>query len=228
VDAADESQPSDAACALIDAPAPPVHGGGACSLDASSCSPGNESAFSAGAPPPPVSATPYPGLCTSQQIGSLYQSCIGSSATTSACNSFVASNGACSNCVLTAATASKWGPLVLVNDSFLINIGECIALVEPCNAACAAAYVDLNECQIAACTTGPGCDDAGAPAILACTNEAVTCTSCSGFAGAAAACESAMKADPADHPAATACGITATTSSATIQAIATAMCGSPP
>jgi hypothetical protein len=224
VDATNAEASTDAACVPVDVAAPPVHGGAACLIDASVCNPGNETAFLPAALPPPVSATPYPGLCTTQQISSFYNDCIGTTASSAACNAFVAASQTCFGCLFTPSTASKWGALVGVNGTFsyLVNNSACIELIEPCNQECANAVADLLECEIDACTSGVGCQDAGS-SVLACVDEATTCTACSGYAATVAACGAAL----VGHPAASACGFGAS-QQAQLQAIATVLCGPSP
>ena len=205
-------------------PSPPIHGGTACVADAGTCSPGDMTLFNAGWIPPANAA--YPGKCTNGQITEFYNSCI----TPGPCSTFIAQNSTCFSCLDTTITASAWGPLVVARNgaSFLLNFGGCLSRVEPCNQGCAQAIEDQLECIIDSCETGAGCADAGLTDILACHNQAPTCSACTGYTDSVNACVSEMNNDGSLHPALTACSLSGSSLQANYTAVATVMCGPHP
>ena len=59
----------------------------------------------------------------------------------------------------------------------LIDVGGCIALVDPCQMPCAAAWEAKQECELASCTSVcPVTNNATGMAYLACTEAADTCS----------------------------------------------------
>ena len=123
------------------------------------CGPGSTVGFTATAPTP---ATPI-NSCTSQQLQAVYDGCLGPSSSGTACN---ATDTACYNCIFNGTIANPglpWGPLVAADDMIVnLNIGGCLQLLEPCNAACAKALNEDLQCEQKACGTNcPITNDAG-------------------------------------------------------------------
>jgi hypothetical protein len=169
-DAAIDGDAGDADDAGVDS------GGGVCAPPPpGTCGPGDVSTFQPTWHPPTGA---HQGLCTSTQISAYYTACLDPNATTSTCQSFQLSNAACAACISTDDTASSYGPLInKANVGIVtINVGGCIALLEPCNLECAQAYMANDECTESSCA--PNCqvfDQLSFDDYIACTQTADTC-----------------------------------------------------
>jgi malic enzyme len=112
----------------------------------------------------------------------------------------------------------------------LVNLGACVTLAEPCNAACGEAVQADRLCSFAACdpTQGPCLvtSTASLAAFNACESEAdTTCGACSGFGNAATQCLDALVADSSKHAAATLCGLGSSDFNSRYTAVASFLCG---
>jgi hypothetical protein len=104
------------------------------------------------------------------------------------CSAFLSdpANEACEACMLTADTSEFYGPIIVYTDYSLLNIGGCIAVVDPCQEACAEAVESNEVCPASACV--PACpNNASAAEIASCSDVARTC-SCLAEATRTAAC----------------------------------------
>jgi hypothetical protein len=158
-------------------------------------------------------------VCTATQIAGYYTQCQSSTATTTGCSAWDSANTACHSCLYSTYTASRWGALVAgPSGNAYVNVGGCIALAEPCNAACGQALAAVEGCDDVACGT---CASA---TYNACLSSADTCGACLGF-DTASACRSSLMSS--EHPAFADCWGSAT--SPTFQQlytnVATFMCG---
>jgi len=210
---ADESAPeagddaSDAgACVPVPVqPPPPAHGGPACPSDASACSPKDVTSFTqAWVPPNP----PHANACTTNQLAQAYTMCFNTT-DGATCSSWAASNVACWECLSSSPSASRYGAGIDLGPFFLVNTPGCIALAEPCNQPCAAAFQAYVFCDsVAACDPlTPPCavTTTSSTAYDNCTLAANSC-GCSAY-NAAAQCFNSLLADPGKHPAVAICGI---------------------
>jgi hypothetical protein len=124
------------------------------------CGPANVATFVPTTPPTTGAAQ---GLCTTAQIQSIYNGCLGSSGSDAACTTAFNAATNCYNCIFTKQSDAKWGPVVTTTNGLAnLNVGGCIDLLEPCNATCAATFENDLECEQKSCSTNcPITADAG-------------------------------------------------------------------
>ena len=140
----------------------PIDAGTCPSPTNNSCNPANVSAFTPAMTPP---TGMYQDLCTQSQLTTLYNDCFGTNASASKCTNFQngSSTAACYSCVITNETDPAWGPIVQTpNGIDEVNIGGCIALLEPCNVACATAVETAFQCEVDACDNNCAFDSVNA------------------------------------------------------------------
>lgn len=122
------------------------------------CTPGPVDLKSFGRHPTPAHT------CSPGQLSTLVVACLGSSSTTSTCDAAQGSitEKSCVDCIYTPATASAWGPTLLVSPPGatnlfvpLPNFGGCIAQTDtsPAGQKCALDFQELQECEVAACVS---------------------------------------------------------------------------
>ena len=104
---------------------------------------------------PPV--TPNPNACSATQVQQLYDGCLGSSASSTACNAFLnnAANATCSKCMISKyGTDTSYGALIQIGGVDYANVSGCIAIVTGDNSStgCGAKAEAVIECENAACT----------------------------------------------------------------------------
>jgi hypothetical protein len=105
-------------------------------------------------PPNMPSAT----ACTDVQVAGYYTDCLGSTATSAACNAFTSATGNknCITCLSSVAyTSSTYGALVAYGGVDYANTGGCIAieLNDYTATGCGAKNEAVAECEYAACAT---------------------------------------------------------------------------
>jgi hypothetical protein len=122
---------------------------------------------------------PRQAACTDAQITTYVTACI--DGTPQACSAFLggAGNAGCGACITdqttTAAPASVSFPLQPPSLISGPNFGGCIALLEPCNLACAESVFLWTQCEALSCT--PTCSGAGTSSgeITGCITAAGAC-----------------------------------------------------
>ena len=136
------------------------------------------------------------GACTPAQVTALLDGCLGPASTMASCSTFASSDGglACENCMITQLASGTYGTLFQDGDVLFLNIGGCIALVDPCNQACAQAEEAAELCNVASCTAvclpaNPTTADLNA--FNGCTQASDTC-SCNGYNNARTECADAL------------------------------------
>ncbi len=139
------------------------------------CGPGSLTGFVATAPPPTAM---HQGVCSTAQAQAVYDGCLGPASTNVTCTAAANANGACYACVFTQETAAVWGPLVTTAGGVAnLNVGGCLTLLEPCNAACAATLEMDLQCEDRAC--GANCpitsDPASSTAYSGCSSTIDSC-----------------------------------------------------
>ena len=111
-------------------------------------------------PPPYHHGQPaQAAACTSALLHDFYASCLGPSASTSACDDNWGSgqdvpdiaHANCEQCLVTASSSPTWGPVVNYGPTVSINVSGCIELLDPSSETCAAAVQDADECEHQAC-----------------------------------------------------------------------------
>ncbi len=219
-DAGPEAEGGDAGtCVVVATTPPPTTGAAACPSDTGGCYPHDMSSWSPSWHPPFGARQ---GACTDQQIADYYDACRGPTWTQAACTAFGQNlqNATCLTCMETPVYAAHYGVVVLEMQTNWVNVAGCIALVEPCNTACAQAIDAVAQCWTAACE--PYCQQATNAELQQCEQSSVnSCATCEGFF-VDAPCITQLMA--ADHPASTLCGLTQS-GGAEFSAIAKTICG---
>lgn len=183
------------ACPVMDAALPPDAGAreGGPATDASpavTCSPVDLPNF----PPAWIPPSPQADVCTSGQAAMVF-TCLTSNST--ACQDFVADAGntPCIGCMVSANTASTFGPVEqIAGGVFVLNIGGCVALADPCLMQCAEIYQEWTTCHVLACASCPL--ENGLGPFEACTMVADTCA-CAPLAAQLNTCITAILESPA-------------------------------
>lgn len=163
-DAANLSQ--DAASLLTDANLPP-------------CPPAPVPSFKPAWKPPSAAKS---GACTTLQMSTFFDACLGPSSTTAGCAAYAQANAACAACLQSNDTDPQYGPVIWhANHAYYTtNIAGCIADVQADGGTggCGAAYQAVVQCKQTACSA---CLTAQTPdfnRFAACENQAGTeCTS---------------------------------------------------
>jgi hypothetical protein len=173
----------------------PADGGAspACPADGSaSCAPQPASGYMPGYVPP----RPTLSVCTAAQISTFTGNCF-NDGDAGTCATFEddAKNATCISCLISPGLTSEkeWGPILTVTGLSELNIGGCVALLDPCQTACAAAIEEQTECQTYACG---GCLPMGDTIFDDCVDEAVTCL-CKGVSKAYESCQTELVGSPA-------------------------------
>ena len=119
------------------------------------------------------------GACSSAQIATYYDACLGPASNTGGCAAFAANsadNQTCASCLGTNDTATQYGPVVW-HDNLLFyttNIAGCIAdkQGDTSDTGCGAAYQAVVTCKQQACTTCLSAQNPDFTRYTACENEA--------------------------------------------------------
>jgi hypothetical protein len=118
------------------------------------------------------------GACTTAQIDAFYAACVGPNRTDSMCSAYERdqATAACYGCIVSDIASPKLGPVVIFavdGGGFItdLNVGGCIAALDPCNEACGRAVQRYVLCKFAACPAQ--CFPASA--LAACAAQAATC-----------------------------------------------------
>jgi hypothetical protein len=102
---------------------------------------------------PPVASKS--GACTSAQISSFFDACLGPASTPANCTTYTQANGSCASCLQADDTAAQYGPVIWHASRlfYTTNIAGCIANVQADGGAagCGAAYQAVVECKQTAC-----------------------------------------------------------------------------
>lgn len=119
--------------------------------DASACRPGDVETYQPGAYHRAAGA--WQGVCSSAQMTTFYDMCLGPQKSKVECDAFVsgATTGPCAACILTPEGASHDGPLINHGGFLTANIAGCIELTDSSGLSCAKALQALGGCELAAC-----------------------------------------------------------------------------
>jgi hypothetical protein len=178
-------------CLLPDGSSCAVSSSDSCGLTSGACLPAPVDTSKLSWVPP----RPRMAACTSAELDAYVAACYGG--TVAQCDAFrnAPGNATCAVCLTvsnpTAAAASVSFP---IGESFLgtPNYGGCIALVDPCNEACAQDVFKWTQCQAVSCYDSCSADrDAGPTERAMCTDSAQYCP-CYGYASAGGACFQAL------------------------------------
>jgi hypothetical protein len=166
--------------------------------DASSCHPGDVQTYVPTAYRP--ASAPSQGACrvtgTVDPFQQLFAYCLGPRATQLDCMMFAQTSPDCSSCLLTASTASRYGPLIGFGGFIVPNVAGCLELVGALHPGidsgidssilpCARAVQYLGGCELAACEANcPVSDPASLGAYDICANDADK-SGCESYAAAA-------------------------------------------
>jgi hypothetical protein len=143
----------------------------------------------------PVAVTPVVDqACTPEQANEYYADCVAAGATQATCIAFMMGTNApsCASCLLSyyggttghtpnpppASAVSPWGPLIMVNDLVVLNVGACVALADPSNAGiyCGTALNNVLECEYTACAANCPIDGPSSSEYLAQVDAYESCT----------------------------------------------------
>jgi hypothetical protein len=102
--------------------------------------------------------------CTSALVADFYASCLGPTASGSACDQNWGcgddggciedvAHATCQRCLVTPSTNPTWGPIVDYGATVSVNVAGCIELLDPANTACATSVQQADECEHEACDT---------------------------------------------------------------------------
>ena len=117
--------------------------------------------------------------CTATEISDLYDSCFGRAQTMTSCGAWMTANPGCQACVYSSSTDTVYGPVITDAMTSLqtMNLGGCVALLEPCNFECAHGMQAAEQCFQKAC--GSSCPPVTSQAtynqVVACETSAATC-----------------------------------------------------
>lgn len=165
-----------------------MFGGGA---DAGTCAPGSVATYQPGSYHP--ASGQWQGACVPDANGDpitgFYDSCLGSGATSEHCSAFRATYAACVACLLTPASADKYGPLIDDGDFVTANVAGCIELAgdqpDASQLFCASAVQALAGCEMAACQANCAVHDSASLAAYQSCATAADSGGCATFSEAA-------------------------------------------
>ncbi len=149
--------------------------GPACPASDASCAPKPASGFTATFVPP----VPRSSSCTKTQINTFTGNCFTpTDAGQGACSAFEmdSANDTCLQCLLgsSSTSGSTFGPVLSTPEGVSeLDIGGCIALLDPCQMGCASAVEAQTQCIEYACG---GCATMGQTIFESCISTAQTCT----------------------------------------------------
>ncbi|CAN5611383.1 hypothetical protein BH09MYX1_BH09MYX1_44470 [soil metagenome] len=115
------------------------------------CKPGDVSAFK---PEWILPNDVQPGACSTTELTDYYAKCYdNTTSNTTACTAFGKASAACTKCMVSVSTATKYGALISTTGVVNANIGGCIALKDGDKSAtgCGAKYQAAYQCGLAAC-----------------------------------------------------------------------------
>jgi hypothetical protein len=93
-----------------------------------------------------------PSACTAQDLSDYDGACLNNATRTqAACTAFATSRATCLACLESKYTDMTWGPLVSYSGVVNLNLGGCVAIVDPAGAACAQKVQDYDQCVHTAC-----------------------------------------------------------------------------
>ena len=154
--------PGDAASLLTDANEPP-------------CPPAPVTSFAPAWKPPGASKS---GACTTTQISTFFDACLGPSSNANGCAAFSQANTSCVSCLQSDDTSAQYGPVVWHSSRlyYTTNIAGCIADVQADAGAsgCAAAYQAVVQCKESACSSCLSAQNPDFTRYSACENQAGT------------------------------------------------------
>src|SRR5262249_41439522 len=127
---------------------------------------------------------------SAQLIADFYTQCLDVNATQQTCSPWNQNadqaHKTCEQCLVTTAPAQKWGALVVYKGNVDVNVGGCIAVLDPNNVGCAQNVEAKNACDHAACdSVCPVTDNASYQLWQQCVSSADVSCGCQKFAVAA-------------------------------------------
>ena len=168
--------------------------------DAGSCQPGSVATFQPGTHHP--ASGQWQGACVPDASGDpvtgFYDSCLGASATSQHCSAFRETYAACVACLLTPASADRYGPLIDNGDFVTANVAGCIEIAgdqpDASQLFCAGAVQALAGCEMAACQANCAVHDAASLAAYESCATAADGGGCATFSSAASCADADMDA----------------------------------
>ncbi len=139
-------------------------------------------------PPAPVPASFKPqwkppvglrsGACTTAQISTFFDACLGASSNASGCAAFVQANATCSTCLQSDEADPQYGPVIwhASRTYYTTNIAGCIADEQPDAGldGCGPAYQAVIQCKETACSACLSAQDPDFTRYATCENQAGT------------------------------------------------------
>jgi hypothetical protein len=175
-------------------------GGSFGSPDANACQPGIVATFQPGTYHP--ASGQWQGACVPDASGDpitgFYDSCLGANATSPHCSAFRETYTACVACLLTPASADRYGPLIDNGDFVTANVAGCIELAgdqpDASQLFCAGAVQALAGCETAACQANCAVHDAASLAAYESCATASDSGGCATFSAAASCADADIDA----------------------------------
>jgi hypothetical protein len=138
------------------------------------CAPVNIAGYTPSALVPPNTPTL---ACAAGDLETFYDACIAQNLVGPTCLTFETDAGVCAQCLLSAVSASSWGPVVVRNGNPTLNVAGCMALVQHDQSSTSCAQLAANEqgCEEYACdNVCPNTIDGGELAYEQCTEIAAS------------------------------------------------------
>jgi hypothetical protein len=138
------------------------------------------------------------GACTPALIAGFIASCISDTSNEAACKAYFADEKGvvCGDCIDSDLGDSMYGAAIQSGGVVQLNIGGCIALVDPCNQACAEANEAALLCGAASCGPSCGLEDSVTNAQLQAFEDCATASgscACAPERAFMTACNAALK-----------------------------------
>jgi len=115
------------------------------------CTPASVASFKPSAMNPPRAPT---ASCSNTELGTFWDACFGPNVTTTSCQTFLTSQTACVQCLVSQYTDSTWGALVVEGNSYYgLNVGGCVDILQNDSSptSCGARLLASWECEGVAC-----------------------------------------------------------------------------
>ncbi len=92
-----------------------------------------------------------PGACTSSDLQTFWDTCLGPNADATQCNGLVGPIEKCTSCIFSQPNDAAWGPIVATSTTWKFNVAGCVALADGSN--CASSIAAAEGCESLACET---------------------------------------------------------------------------
>lgn len=131
---------------------------------------------------PPIASKS--GACSTTQISSFFDACLGPSSNSAGCGAYIQANSSCAACLQSNDTDPKYGPVIWHSNGlyYTTNIAGCIADEQADAGAdgCGAAYQAVVQCKETACNACLSATDPNFSVYSTCEDQAGS-TECQSF-----------------------------------------------